>query len=87
MKIVSPLNKKLLGHFSPGNCNVSKHVYRKRSDSSSGDHGDRKDVKWPTGNRISFNFHPETEATFNQQANAEFKAFYYYLSMVLLIAI
>ncbi|XP_012288155.1 ferritin, heavy subunit [Orussus abietinus] len=36
---------------------------------------------WPSGHRISFQFHPETEAILNEQLNVELKAFYYYLSM------
>lgn len=41
-----------------------------------------KPIKWPSGKRISFDFHEETEAAMNQQINVELMAFYYYLSMV-----
>lgn len=41
-----------------------------------------KPLEWPTGKRAHFKFHEETEAAMNKQINAEFKAFYYYLSMV-----
>ncbi|XP_014612406.1 PREDICTED: soma ferritin-like [Polistes canadensis] len=40
-----------------------------------------KPMEWPTGKRSHFKFHEETEAAMNKQINAEFKAFYYYLSM------
>ncbi|XP_039302815.1 ferritin, heavy subunit [Solenopsis invicta] len=40
-----------------------------------------KPIKWPSGKRISFDFHEETEAAMNQQINVELMAFYYYLSM------
>ncbi|XP_046486673.1 soma ferritin-like [Neodiprion pinetum] len=36
---------------------------------------------WPTGNRVNFRFHPDTEAIMNRQFATEMKAFYYYLSM------
>ncbi|XP_071562747.1 soma ferritin-like, partial [Temnothorax nylanderi] len=40
-----------------------------------------KPIKWPSGKRISFDFHEETEAAMNEQINVELMAFYYYLSM------
>ncbi|XP_043669485.1 soma ferritin-like [Vespula pensylvanica] len=40
-----------------------------------------KPLEWPTGKRAHFKFHEETEAAMNKQINAEFKAFYYYLSL------
>lgn len=43
---------------------------------------DGKIKKWPSDNKIQYNFHPEIEAALNQQINMEFKAFYNYLSMV-----
>lgn len=38
-------------------------------------------MKWPSGEPANFKFHQETEAILNEQINAEFKAFYHYLSM------
>lgn len=43
---------------------------------------DGRAIKWPSGNRIKFKFHPDIQTIFNQQINVEFEAFYYYLSMV-----
>ncbi|XP_043289563.1 soma ferritin-like [Venturia canescens] len=82
IKSVSPLSKQFIALFLPRHCIIGKYLHRKNCNSSNpGDYCDGKEVKWPTGNRITFNFHPETEASFNQQINLEFKAFYYYLSM------
>ena len=41
-----------------------------------------KPSKWPSGVKTNFKFHPDTEAIMNEHINAEFKAFYCYLSMV-----
>ncbi|XP_011690350.1 PREDICTED: ferritin, heavy subunit-like [Wasmannia auropunctata] len=58
---------------------------RKKSGSSDCGQADEvctdKPIKWPSGNRISFDFHEETEAAMNKQINVELTAFYYYLSM------
>ncbi|XP_076235868.1 ferritin 3 heavy chain homologue [Calliopsis andreniformis] len=40
-----------------------------------------KPMKWPSEKPASFKFHEETETIFNEQINAELKAFYHYLSM------
>ncbi|XP_018397668.1 PREDICTED: ferritin, heavy subunit-like [Cyphomyrmex costatus] len=40
-----------------------------------------KPTKWPSGKRVNFDFHEETEAAINEQINVELMAFYYYLSM------
>ncbi|XP_066594797.1 ferritin, heavy subunit-like [Prorops nasuta] len=38
-------------------------------------------TKWPSDQMVKFQFHRDIELVFNRQINAEFKAFYYYLSM------
>ncbi|XP_029662051.1 soma ferritin-like [Formica exsecta] len=45
-----------------------------------------KPTKWPSGKRSNFDFHDETEAAFNEQINVELKAFYSYLSMLIIQA-
>ena len=81
-KIIS-LAPKIRRLLSPRFFNLAGiNLCRRKSESFSVGQCGHKPGRWPTGKKVNFKFHSETEALFNQQINAEFKAFYYYLSMV-----